>query len=99
MEPTEEVAIKGKKAKKGKKEKPKKTNKKKATKKEGRKKTKGSKNKESETQDNVNKKDKKLTPEKLQAKGFPRDYYDPTDMEIDPETGEADYFFNIEKTL
>lgn len=99
MEPIEEVAIKGKKAKKGKKEKPKKTNKEKATKKEGRKKTKGSKNKESETQDNVNKKDKKLTPEKLQAKGFPRDYYDPTDMEIDPETGEADYFFNIEKTL
>ena len=49
MEPIEEVAIKGKKAKKGKKEKPKKTNKEKATKKEGRKKTKGSKNKESET--------------------------------------------------
>ena len=36
---------------------------------------------------------------KLTKKGFPKKYYDPTDAETDPNTGETDYFFNIEKTL
>lgn len=102
-EEEKEVAIKGRKAKKGK---DKKAKKEPRPKKEGRKKEKKSKTKgkakTTKNEDTVNtgsKKGNKLTPEKLQAKGFPRDYYDPTDMEIDPETGEADYFFNIEKTL
>lgn len=45
------------------------------------------------------KKSKVSDEEMLAKKHFPKTYYDPTDAEIDPETGETDYFFNIEKTL
>lgn len=37
--------------------------------------------------------------DKLSKKGFPREYYDPTDREVDPVSGEEGFFFNIEKTL
>ncbi len=42
---------------------------------------------------------KTISPEKLAAKHFPKTYYDPVDIEIDRETGEEGYYFNIEKTL
>lgn len=48
---------------------------------------------------NAKKAKSRITPEKLAKKNFPKQYYDPTDMEIDEETGQPGYYFNIEKTL
>ena len=52
--------------------------------------------------DNGKKKKKskiKVSKEKLIKKGFPKIYFDPTDAEVNPKTGETEYFYNVEKTL
>lgn len=40
-----------------------------------------------------------VSKEKLLKKGFPKNYYDPTDPEYDEATGKVNYFYNVENTL